>query len=345
MRPPEDDGGFMTAMRITQPLRRALTPSQAAELAGLTLHDAALIAAAMDAELADSTRIQYASAWRQWERWCRTRGVTALSAPPGAIAAFLVGRAETGVTYGSIELGCSAIKYHYQRHGLPDPMADVMLRRVRRGLRRILGVAPRVRAHALTVEQIGQIVSAIDLTTATGIRDRAIILLGFASAVRPSELAALHLADIAALPSGILITICRSKTDPTGRGQLVGVVRGKHPHTDPVAALATWTACRPGGPGPLFTRIHGTGIATAIGLDVRTISKTITSRANGAGLDALPVFGHSLRAGHATTAAANGASIDRIAAQTRHRDLDTLIEHYIRPATTLLSSTSADLGL
>lgn len=72
MRPPEDDGGFMTAMKITQPLRPALTPSQAAELAGLTLHDAALIAAAMDAELADSTRIQYASAWRQWERWCRT---------------------------------------------------------------------------------------------------------------------------------------------------------------------------------------------------------------------------------------------------------------------------------
>lgn len=341
MRLPEDDGEFMTAMRITQPLRPALTPSQAAELAGLTVYDAAL----MDAELADSTRIQYASAWRQWERWCLTRGVTALSAPPEAIAAFLVGRAETGVTYGSIELGCSAIKYHYQRHGLPDPMADVMLRRVRRGLRRILGVAPRVRAHALTVEQIGQIVSAIDLTTATGIRARAIILLGFASAVRPSELAALHLADITALPSGILITICRSKTDPTGRGQLVGVVRGNHPQTDPVAALAVWTACRPNGPGPLFTRIYRTGVVTAIGLDVRTISRTITSRANSAGLDALPVFGHSLRAGHATAAAANGASIDRIAAQTRHRDLDTLIEHYIRPATTLLTSTSADLGL
>ncbi|MBC7762358.1 MAG: tyrosine-type recombinase/integrase [Candidatus Saccharibacteria bacterium] len=335
----------MTAIRTTQPLRPALTPSQTAELAGLTVHDAALIAAAMDAELADSTRVQYASAWRQWERWCLTRGVTALSAPPEAIAAFLVGRAETGLTYGSIEIGCSAIKYHYQRHGLPDPMADAMIRRVRRGLRRILGVAPRVRSHALTVEQIGQMVSAIDTTTATSIRARAIILLGFASAVRPSELAALDLTDITALPSGILMTIRRSKTDPTGRGQLVGVVRGDHPHTDPVAALAVWTACRPVGPGPLFTRIHRTGVVTAIGLDVRTISRTITSRATSAGLDALPVFGHSLRAGHATTAAANGASIDRIAAQTRHRDLDTLIEHYIRPATALSTSTSADLGL
>lgn len=163
--------------------------------------------------------------------------------------------------------------------------------------------------------------------------------------MRPSELAALHLADITALSNGILITIRRSKTDPTGRGQLVGVVRGNHPHTDPVAALAAWTACRPNGPGPLFTRIHRTGVVTATGLDVRTISRTITSRANSAGLDALPVFGHSLRAGHATTAAAIGASIDRIDAQIRHRDLDTLIEHYIRPTTTLPSSTSADLGL
>ena len=55
--------------------------------------------------------------------------------------------------------------------------------------------------------------------------------------------------------------------------------------------------------------------------------------------------GHSLRADHATTAAANGASIDRIAAQTRHRDLNTLMEHYIRPPDALANTTSRNLGL
>jgi integrase len=59
----------------------------------------------------------------------------------------------------------------------------------------------------------------------------------------------------------------------------------------------------------------------------------------------LQISGHSLRAGHATTAAANGASIERIAAQTRHRDLNTLIEHYIRPPNALTNTTSGNLGL
>ncbi len=59
----------------------------------------------------------------------------------------------------------------------------------------------------------------------------------------------------------------------------------------------------------------------------------------------MPVSGHSLRAGHATTAAVNGASIDRIAAQTRHRDLGTLLNHYIRPAEAMATTTSRDLGL
>ena len=75
-----------------------------------------------------------------------------------------------------------------------------------------------------------------------------------------------------------------------------------------------------------------------------------------AGFEGIPVTGHSLRAGHATTAAINGAPIDRIAAingapidriaaQTRHRDLGTLLNHYIRPAEALATTTSGDLGL
>ena len=64
-----------------------------------------------------------------------------------------------------------------------------------------------------------------------------------------------------------------------------------------------------------------------------------------AGFEGIPVTGHSLRAGHVTTAAVNGAPIDRIAAQTRRRDLGTLLNHYIRPAEALATTTSGDLGL
>jgi integrase len=50
-------------------------------------------------------------------------------------------------------------------------------------------------------------------------------------------------------------------------------------------------------------------------------------------MDGLGVSGHSLRAGHATTAALNGIAVDRIAAQTRHRDIRYVVERYIRPPT------------
>lgn len=84
---------------------------------------------------------------------------------------------------------------------------------------------------------------------------------------------------------------------------------------------------------------------TSEGIGRRTVSDLVRNRATAAGLGDLGVSGHSLRAGHATTAAVNGATIDRIAAQTRHRDLTTLFNHYIRPADALATTTSRDLGL
>lgn len=186
----------------TPPTSAGPPPAPAAGLPGLTAHDAERVAAAIEAELAASTRTVYASAWQHWEAWCRTRGVTALPAPPDAVAAYLAECAEAGLSYGTIDLACSAIAYHHRRHGMPDPMADIMLRRVRRGLRRIIGAAPRWQAHPLTVAEVDRIVSIIDPCTAIGARDRAIILLGYASALRPSELAALRLADIATRVEG-----------------------------------------------------------------------------------------------------------------------------------------------
>jgi len=106
-----------------------------------------------------------------------------------------------------------------------------------------------------------------------------------------------------------------------------------------------WTAFRSNRPGPLFTRIHQSGVATTEPISGRTVSRVLRSRAVAVGLEHLPISGHSLRAGHATTAAANGAGVDRIAAQTRHRDLGTFLAHYIRPTDVLALSTSRDLGL
>jgi integrase len=314
-------------------------------LVPLTVSDAERIATAIEAELAPSTRAMYANSWRQWERSCRGRGITALPAPPEALAAFLAERAEAGLTFGTLDGYCSGIAHRHHQEGLSDPTADAVVRRVRRGLRRILGVAPIRQAHPLTVVELGQIVASIDTATAIGVRDRAILLIGYASAMRPSEIAALNVEDVLRKPTGVLISIRRSKTDQDAAGQLVGVARGDNPLTDPVGALDAWLKIRAAGSGALFTRIYWRNHTTADRIGPRAISRTVRERANEAGLDRLSVSGHSLRAGHATTAAVNGVSIDRIAAQTRHRDLGTLLRHYIRPAEAMATTTSRDLGL
>ncbi|WP_169799247.1 tyrosine-type recombinase/integrase [Nocardioides jensenii] len=311
----------------------------------LTTADAERIATAIEAELAPSTRATYDCAWRQWERWCQGRGINPLPAPPDALAAFLAERAEAGLTFGTLDGYCSGIAHRHHQEGLADPTADAVVRRVRRGLRRILGVAPIRQAHPLTVAELGQIVASIGPDTATGIRDRAIFLLGYASAMRPGEISALNIEDFLRKPTGILINIRRSKTDQDARGQLIGVVRGDNPLTDPIRALDAWLKVRPGGPGALFTRVRWRNHPTADRMGPRAISRTVQQRANEAGFDGVPVSGHSLRAGHATTAAVNGVSIDRIAAQTRHRDLGTLLNHYIRPAEAMATTSSRDLGL
>jgi integrase len=311
----------------------------------LTASDAERIATAIEAELAPSTREMYASAWRQWERWCRGRGINAMPAAPEALAAFLAERAEAGLTFGTLDGYCSGIAHRHHQERLPDPTANVVVRRVRRGLRRIMGVAPRRQAHPLTVAELTQIVASIDTDTAIGIRDRAVILLGYASAMRPGEVSALDVDDLTPKPAGVLISVRRSKTDQDARGQFVGVARGDNRLTDPIRALDVWLEIRPSGPGALFTRVVCPGSVTAERIGPRAVSRLVQGRAIAAGFDGLPVTGNSLRAGHATTAAVNGAPIDRIAAQTRHRDLGTLLNHYIRPAEALATTTSRDLGL
>lgn len=312
----------------------------------LTAQDVARVAAALEAELAPTTRTAYASAWRQWERWCHTRDMVPIPAAPEAICAYLTERAEAGLGYGSVEMALAAIGERHRRAGLDDPTHDPTLKRVRRGLRRLLGAAPQHHAHPLTLTELTKILTAIDPATPIGVRDRALLLFGFASALRPSELAALDTRDIIERPDdGFLVVIRRSKTDPDARGQLVGVATGNHHSTDPVAALRAWNHTRSPGPGPLFTQIDRSGAATRNPITGVTVSRLVRRRAITAGMAEFGISGHSLRAGDATTAAQNGAPVDRIAAQTRHRALDSLIAHYIRPADTMARTTSRDLGL
>lgn len=251
----------------------------------LSVDEAIRIADAITAAHADSTRAAYANAWSQWERWCASRDAIVLPAAPALICAYLTERAADGLSVGTIDMACSAIAYQHRMRGFEDPILTEGVRQVRRGLRRIIGTAPRRQARPLGTEGMHQILTGIDRTSAKGTRDAAIILLGFASAMRRSELAALTLADVQFKPARILITICRSKTDQDSEGQRVAVAHGQLAWTDPVSALDEWLTFRGPKAGPLFTSFR-TKRVTLDPISGDAIAITVRNRARAAGLAA-----------------------------------------------------------
>jgi hypothetical protein len=205
-----------TQMTTALPLPTALPAHPGADVsrdavidlpAGLTGANLARITAAMGATRAESTRAVYGNAWAGWQRWCDSRVIVALPGDPLALCAYLSERAETGRAMATLDLSCTAIRYVHRTCGAADPVAAESVRLVRPGLGRTYGRAPRRLARPLGVDDVRRIVTAIDASTPIGIRDHAVILVGYASAMRRSEPVALTLADGEHKPAGLLLAV------------------------------------------------------------------------------------------------------------------------------------------
>lgn len=312
----------------------------------ISLAQAEAVRAAADAALAAGTRRVYQSSWRVWTAWCEANGHTPLPAHPLAVAAWVAERAGEGRAIATISKDVAALRWAHEQAGHPDPTTSRDLRLVLRGLRRQHGTAPRHQAHALITDEVRRVVAAVDRSTLRGKRDAALLLLGFAAALRRSELADLRVDDLSFAARGVVVRLRRSKGDQDGEGALVGVARGHHAETDPVRALREWVkAAGLEGSDPLFQRIGGRAARVMDQpLSAQSVGTIIRQRACDAGLEDLPVSGHSLRAGHATQAAEAGVAALRIARTTRHAKLETLAR-YVRPSEVLVDSTSSELGL
>lgn len=305
----------------------------------------AIRSAAADS-LSPGTRRAYRSAWHGFDTWGRDEQRSTLPAAPATVAAYLVHLADRELTPSSLDRALAAIRAMHLDSRLPDPTSDRAVARVRSGLRRRLGTAPRRPSHPLTTGQVAAMVATCDRSSLRGCRDAAIILIGYAAALRRSEIAALRAKDILQRAAGIVVSISRSKSDQEGKGAMVGVVHGSNPDTDPVAAVLAWIEMSGArGSDPLFVPISWSNRWQGeAALSPAAIASIITGRAKAAGLGHLGVTAHSLRSGHATTAAEAGVAAERLARTTRHANLATLAL-YTRPADTLRDTSSSSLGL
>ena len=277
------------------------------------------------AEKAEATRKAYRTDFALFQQWATHRGVSALPATPEVVAAFLAAEAERGTKPATISRRVAAIRYAHRLAGLPAPTDDERVRATVRGIRREKGVAPKKKAPATSDKLIAM--AAAGDGSITALRDRALLLLGFAGAFRRSELVALDVSDLAEVDGGLLVTVRQSKTDQEGHGAAVAIVPGAI--ACPVTAVREWLRAANIIEGPVFRPINKAGRVLDARLTGRSVANIVKARAIKVGLKASDFAGHSLRAGFITSAAARGASLFKMMDVSRHKSVDTL-RGYVR---------------
>jgi integrase len=231
-----------------------------------------------------------------------------------------------------------SIAVYHRAAGYPSPTEHGVVRAVVSGLRRQLGVAQQQKT-ALEIDPLRVVLAQIR-GDVRGLRDRALLLIGWAAALRRSELAALGVSDLRFEPDGLLIELRSSKIDQEAAGEVVAVPLGAQAETCPVRAVRAWLAV--GDPGAAFRRIdrHG-NIGSS--LTATAIASIVRARAAAAGIPG-DFAGHSLRAGFATIAAHAGRSETSIMRHGRWKCVQ-IARRYIRAGSHWLDNPASHLGL
>jgi site-specific recombinase XerD len=290
------------------------------------------------AEKAAATRRAYRSDFDLFRSWCGRKRTPALPAAPKAVAAFLAAEAGRGAKVATISRRLAAIRYAHKLAGYEPPTNSEAVKATLRGIRRTVGSAPARKAPATADKVLAMVAEAgADLK---GLRDRAVLLLGFAGAFRRSELVALNVADLEFCPDGLRVSIRKSKTDQEGLGTTIAIVPGST--ACPVRAARVWIETASISDGPLFRPVTRRGKISGRRLSGRAVADLVKSYARRAGLKAADFSGHSLRSGFLTSAAARGASVFKMMDVSRHKSIDTL-RGYVRDAEIFRNHAGAGL--
>lgn len=287
------------------------------------------LAAAVDlakAEKAPATRKAYATDFRLFQEWCDGKEVAALPALAETVAAYLASQA-TAIRPSTLGRRVAAIRYAHKLAGLPTPTDAEAVRATLRGIRRTVGSTRDKKSPAIACKVLAMVSTAAP--GIAGLRDRALLLVGFAGALRRSELVALDLADIEPTPQGMRVTIRKSKTDQEGEGATIAIVRGSQ--ACPVQALADWISAAEIADGPIFRPINKAGAVSPERLTDRSVANIVKACAERTGHDPAKFSGHSLRSGFLTSAAGKSANIFKMMDVSRHKSVDSL-RGYIRDA-------------
>lgn len=336
------------------------------------------------------TRRAYQADWKAWTRWCELTGHIPCPAEPEALAAYLAHASQVAAPDGrpryapsTLSRWVAGINHFHTVAGMPAPGSAPLVAAMLAGIRRD-AQRPVRRSAALTLDLLRRALAGIDVTTwpaaVIGHRDRLVLLAGFTTAMRRSELAGLSVGDVTSRgPDGLLVRLRRSKTDQEGRGAIRPVPVAQNPGDCPVCAWMAWRAlCRtpsrpeamrlirelpldqhlcslpawhPGEPDaeeealPLLrTCRHDGAISPDRPMSGAAVHAVVRRRVGGAGLDPARFGAHSMRAGFVTQARRGGADDAAIMRQTGHTT-PAMVHVYDREDEPLRGNAVTQLGL
>jgi len=288
---------------------------------------------------APATLRAYAADWLVFTAWCTVHNVDALPAASHTVALFLAaveGRPST------LRRKLAAIAVMHRAAGHDSPTEHGMVRSTFAGIRRERGVAPRPKT-ALLVDELRAAVATCG-ERRIDVRDRALVLIGFAGALRRSELVGLDVGDVGFETQGLVLRLRRSKTNQEGELEEVAVLYGSDPQTCPVRALQTWLAASAIVDGPLFRAVDRGGRVGGGRLTARIVGERVKKIGARSGLDPHSYAAHSLRSGFATSAARANKSEAAIMRQGRWKSIP-VARRYIRAGSRWHDHAGAGIGL
>jgi len=288
-------------------------------------------AAYAKAARAGATRRAYDSDWTIFTAWCTQHGLASLPVTPDVVAVFASDQATAGLNPSTINRRVAAIGHHHRAGGYPAPTAMPTagrLAEVLAGIRAEHGGAKRQK-HPADAAALRNMLAAIEGEGLRALRDRAILAIGMAAALRRSEIVALQVEHIGIVPEGLRVTIAHSKTDQARQGIVIAIPEGSR--IRPKALLLAWMAAAGHAEGPLFRRLSRRDALTPAAMSDRAIARLVQHYAAAAGYDPTHFAGHSLRAGFLTEGASQGATIFKLQEVSRHKSVQVLAD-YVRNA-------------
>jgi integrase len=275
----------------------------------------------VEAASSANTRRAYAADWKHFTSWCRRQGVEMFPPDPQVVGLYITACASGKATgdkkpnsVSTIERRLSSLTWNYAQRGQALDRKDRHIATVMAGIRNT-HASPPLQKEAILPEDLIAMLETLDRGTLRGLRDRAMLLLGFAGGLRRSEIVGLDVARdqtedgrgwVEVFDKGVLVTL-RGKTG----WREVEVGRGSSDATCPVVALQTWLKLARIAHGPLFRRVTGQGKAVGSErLNDQEVARLVKRVALAAGVRGdlsegereQKFAGHSLRAGLASSA-------------------------------------------